>query len=610
MTAPEKPSAVDPLASEAPGTALPNTDPVIPVSDVAVPERIGRYRVERVLGQGGFGCVYLGHDDELNRPVAIKVPHAHRVSRLLDVEAYLAEARVLASLDHAHIVPVFDVGRTDDGLCFVVSKYIEGSDLAEWIRQARPSFDESAGLVAAIAEALHHAHRKGLVHRDVKPGNIFIDATGKPYLGDFGLVLREEDFGTGPGFAGTLLYMSPEQASGEGHRVDGRSDIFSLGVILYELLTGRRPFRGDIRDEVLEQIISVEARPPRQIDDAIPKELERICLKALAKRVSERYTTAKDMAGDLRCFLAVQIAASVPVSAGSGINLSQGSVAGATGDPARVSVATHQSRSLVFVSYSRENEDLVLPLVRLLKASGQQVFVDVQDLEYGEDRKIQVAEAIQQSRRFLLFWSRSSQSSPLVREEWQLALATKGCGIVPVVLDQTPLPAELEGFHGTADLAPLFHVLERRKAMRRWLWLSWSVLAAILAFAVAGMLHSLGPIEILQELLFLLPIWLVSLLLPTLIFRLGWGLLSRWTYRELANCLAIPEKLDSRRLRVVSAVAGTPAAMATLLFLVSLLALPVCMLLVVVIAAAGPVGWAAFLLALGIGLLILLRPRR
>jgi eukaryotic-like serine/threonine-protein kinase len=265
--------------------------------------KIGRYRIIRRLGQGGFGRVYLSHDDDLDRHVAIKVPNPERIAYPEDVEAYLNEARILARLDHPNIVPVFDVGRTEDGLCFVVSKLVEGSDLAVRIEQARPSFRDSAELVATIAEALHYAHTRGLVHRDVKPANILIDVSGKPCLADFGLALKDEDYGKGGGLAGTPSYMSPEQAKGEGHLVDGRSDIFSLGVVFYELLTGRRPFRGDSLREIIEQVTQAEARPPRQIDDTIPKELERICLKALSKRASERYTTAKDMAEDLQEFI-------------------------------------------------------------------------------------------------------------------------------------------------------------------------------------------------------------------------------------------------------------------------------------------------------------------
>jgi serine/threonine protein kinase/formylglycine-generating enzyme required for sulfatase activity len=270
----------------------------------ATPQRIGRYRVEKTLGQGGFGLVYLAHDDQLQRLVAIKVPHRKLVSRPEDAEAYLTEARIVAALDHPHIVPVYDVGSTEEFPCFVVSKYMEGDTLAQRIKENRPSVAEAAELVATVAEALHHAHKQGLVHRDIKPGNILLDKTGKPFVGDFGLALREQDVGKGPRYAGTPAYMSPEQARGEGHRVDGRSDIFSLGIVLYELLTGRRPFKDDSQESLLEQIATHEARPPRQIDDAIPKELDRICLKAVSKRASERYSTARDMADDLRQFLA------------------------------------------------------------------------------------------------------------------------------------------------------------------------------------------------------------------------------------------------------------------------------------------------------------------
>jgi eukaryotic-like serine/threonine-protein kinase len=278
----------------------PPTKPEANDSKASLPTCIGRYQVKRILGKGGFGVVYLAHDEKLQRLVAVKVPHAHLVAKEGSAEAYLAEARTVANLDHPNIVPVFDVGCSDVFPCYVVSRYIDGSNLAARIARGRPPFGESVARLATVAEALHYAHRQGLVHRDIKPGNILIDKSGKPFVVDFGLALREQDFGKGPTFAGTPPYMSPEQARGEGHRVDGRTDIFSLGIVLYELLTGRRPFQGESKAELFEQILAVEARPPRQWDETIPKEVERICLKALSKRATDRYTTAKDLADDLR----------------------------------------------------------------------------------------------------------------------------------------------------------------------------------------------------------------------------------------------------------------------------------------------------------------------
>ncbi len=276
------------------------------------PAFIGRYRVTGILGTGGFGRVFLAQDDILHRPVAIKVPHPYRVSKPEDVETYLDEARVLASLDHPNIVPVYDVGRAKSGLCFVVSKVIEGKSLSAEVKLLAGQFPRIAEMIAEIAEALHHAHAKGLTHRDVKPSNILLDSAGHAFLVDFGLALREEEVGKGSPNAGTPAYMSPEQARGEGHRIDGRTDLFSLGVVFYELLTGQHPFGFGRREVIMERIAMLEPRSPRQIDEAIPKELERICLRAMARRITDRYATAKELSDDLRYFLEKFASAGTP----------------------------------------------------------------------------------------------------------------------------------------------------------------------------------------------------------------------------------------------------------------------------------------------------------
>ena len=245
--------------------------------------------MQRVIGSGGFGKVYLAHDTELDRPVAIKVLKLANVSPP-EVDQFLEEARRVARLRHPGIVTVHDIG-THDGQVYIVSDFLSGPSLAEWLIANRPNWLDAARIVAAIADALAHAHSKRTVHRDVKPVNIIFTAEQHPVLVDFGLGLDEaraggQELGL---VSGTPRYMAPEQVSGEAHRIDGRTDIYSLGVVLYEMLCGYVPFRGTDSQELLRQIRDDEPQPPRQLVNDIPPALEEVCLRAMAKRISDRY---------------------------------------------------------------------------------------------------------------------------------------------------------------------------------------------------------------------------------------------------------------------------------------------------------------------------------
>jgi serine/threonine protein kinase len=209
------------------------------------------------------------------------------------------EARKVARLRHPHIVAVHDVGQ-DSGTCFIVSEWIDGVDLATRIKKQRLTHPESARIVAEVAEALGHAHGTGYVHRDIKPANILLDDQGQAYLTDFGIAVVENELRTDVSVAGTLPYMAPEQLDATLGSVDHRADIYSLGVVLYESLTGRRPFGSATPIDLRAQIIAGAAPPPRSIDANVPEDLERICLRCLARRPDDRYQAAERLAAELR----------------------------------------------------------------------------------------------------------------------------------------------------------------------------------------------------------------------------------------------------------------------------------------------------------------------
>ena len=264
---------------------------------------VGHFELLDRVGVGAFGVVWKARDTVLQRTVALKLPRKEQLTPD-EADYFFRDARAAAQMTHPGIVSVHEIGRDGDAI-YIATEFVEGATLSEWIQAHPPTHRGAAELLAKTADAVEHAHRSGVVHRDLKPSNILIDAGGNPHITDFGLAKRsvgEVTMTLDGQVLGTPAYMSPEQAKGDAHNADARSDVFSLGVILYQLLTGRLPFEGS-RATLLLDIMHSDPPRPRSIRKTIPRDLETICLKCLEKNPQRRYQTATDFRDDLDRYL-------------------------------------------------------------------------------------------------------------------------------------------------------------------------------------------------------------------------------------------------------------------------------------------------------------------
>jgi len=402
--------------------------------DNLIGKQLGRYRIISQIGRGGMSEVYKAFQANLDRYVALKILPTYLTTDPDFVERFNQEAKLLASFRHKNILPVYDYGE-DEGYLYLVMHFVEYATLADAIREKLLSLSQACKYVIDVASALDYAHERGIVHLDVKPSNILIDKQGYCYLGDFGTAksfLSQAKGNFGGLAVGTPAYMSPEQSSGQ-QNLDGRSDIYSLGIVLYELVTGRVPFSAETPLAVIFKHIQDALPLPSMINPAIPESVEKIILKALAKNPADRYATAGEMTNALS-----KIMPSLQQQESDAKKTSR-------------TIAKEKNRLGVFLCHSSSDKLAIRKLyAQLQKEEWIDPWLDEEKLLPGENWDNEIRKAVRDSNCVIVCLSRESVSKEgYVQKEIKLALDVadeKPEGtifIIPLKLEECSVPSRL-----------------------------------------------------------------------------------------------------------------------------------------------------------------------
>jgi serine/threonine protein kinase len=373
------------------------------------PEMIGPYRVERLLGQTAFGAAYLAHDDRLHRRVLLKFPtappdepaHGERVS-----EELVREGQLLAQLNHPAVVTVFDIGQ-HDGKWFIAVELVEGAKLTDVFAKEPMARSRLVRLMSEVADAIHYIHRRGYFHLHLKPDNLLVDASGRPKIDGLSFATHESQSSVRGGrIIGTPAYMAPEQVAAESERFGAHTDVWALGIILYEGLAGRPPFSAINIEVLFHDILQVDPVEPRKIDPSIPEELQKICSKCLEKEPHDRYPSVAAFGDELRRWLIAQ------------------------------DLAATSTRSLVFVSHSTKDRGFVeQEIIGFLERHGVETWYSINDVPSSSYWERTTLKGLEMSDWFLLVMSPRSAESEWVKDEVHWAVDRRPRRIIPVLIE-------------------------------------------------------------------------------------------------------------------------------------------------------------------------------